>query len=154
MTIKITLKRAEILFDIHNQSHHECLNITDVEERYRKEAGSDKTEELNRFIAESVSELHAIFHRWIADDYEENMDDVPEDNPGDIVLELDMSARRTAGKAKSLTERMHSFIVNRTLGRYYSSVGLTDLAQLHTKESEDTAAYLERIIYQRNELIL
>lgn len=153
MTIEITLKRNEILFDIHNRSHHECLNIADVEERYRKEAGSDKAEELNRFIAESVSELRSLLYRWIADDYRQDADDVPEDK-SDIMFALSMSTRRAAGKAAALPEKMHDFIVNRTLGRFYASVGEADLSSLHAGISADAATHIEQVIYRRNEPII
>lgn len=149
MTASITLEREEILFDIMNRSHSECANITDVEARYRAEAGSDRTELLGRLLGEAVSELKTALSRWLTDEFSRTGNDIPES--GDIQLRMEMSQRRTDGKVPALKERAHAYLVERTLYRFYATAGQPELAAAYQRRSEDTIAAIERIMFSKKQ---
>lgn len=149
MTANITLKREEILFDIMNRSHSECANITDVEARYRAEAGSDRKELIGRLLGEATSELKSAISRWLTDEFSRTGNDIPED--GDVTLQMELSQRRIDGKVPALKEKAHAYLVERTLFRFYATAGQPELSTAYQRRSEDSIAAIERIMFSKKQ---
>jgi len=154
MTAKITLSSAELLFDIYNRSHAETASIADADIRYRAEARQDKEEILRRYIRESQAELGQTIGRYLKEDFTATATDALSPAQGDITIELSLTARRLENRIAQLTDRAHSFIVNRTLSKFYASAGQGDLAAVHTKQSADELVLIDRLIFTKTPPIL
>lgn len=133
----IRLQVTELLFDIRNKSYEECQSITDIDARYRTEAGTEKTDEIRRCLTEAVSRLHRIAYRWTAKFYKDEPTwddaDIPsEDYHQDYVFELDFTQREAEGKDKILADLFHEYVVEATLAKFYSSVNAGDLSNKHS----------------------
>ncbi len=144
--MRIVLDIEELLLDIRNKSHEECATlIADTEARYRAEAGNHKNLELFRDIAESGSSLSRLLFRYLADYYQDeasNNDTLPES----LVYELNISERRSSGKAQPLADAMHQYVVHYTLAKFYASVSQTELSNAHSLQTQGAASQIEDLL--------
>ncbi len=146
--MKIYLDVDELLFDMRNKSHQDTADISDVEARYRVEAGTHKTEELRRCLLEVSSTLTRRVSRYLVDYYRQLADNnlhLPET----LVYDFDFSERRMINKAQPLSDAMHAFIVHYALAKYYATVNHTELSNKHSTLTQDASAALDEIIYTK-----
>lgn len=147
--MNIGLLTNELLTDIRNKSHEECANtISDVEARYRTEAGNHKNEEVYRCMLEAASTLSHIVGRYLNDTAGFEADDSA-NIPDAFVYDLNFSERRMQGKAQAMADAMHSYIVHYTLSRYYITVAAPDLAKTHTELATAAATLVQRLMYTK-----
>ena len=146
--MKIFLNVDELLFDMRNKSHQETADITDVEERYRVEAGEHKVDELRRGISEVASILTRTVSRYLVDYYHQYADN---DSclPETLVYEFELSERRMINKAQPLSDAMHSFIVHYVLAKYYATVNRTELSNKHSQLTQEAALLIDEILYTK-----
>lgn len=144
----ISLKFRELLFDIRNKSHLETASITDAESRYLIEAGTEKTDEIIRDIVEAYSFLRSVFLRFLVPDCINSADNLPHDNEV-LVMDLDLSARRRTNRMQSLADMAHSYIVDRTLAKFYSSVSQPDLSAKHDKAAQSVLSDMQALLYSK-----
>lgn len=151
--MKIELSKSELLFDIHNKSHLDVSDITDAEARYRVEAGTEKTAEVERSLVTSLSMLHQIAGRYLVTDMTYTAgNDIG--LPSTIVLDFSFSERRLDGKAQALADAIHAYLVDNTLALFYNSVSdatlATKRAQLALTDSQlvQTLVYTKKPPYQ------
>ena len=142
--LTVTLFTDELLHDIHTRSHNECLAIADAQERYRVEAGTEKTDYLVREMMTVQSSLKRMMRRWLVDSSLSagNTLDMPESF--DFVL--NMTGRRADNKVQPLTDACHNYMVTYTMARYYASVGMKDLSNTYSLLTVDHAKEVEELI--------
>lgn len=126
----ITVYIDELLKDLHEQSRLECLAIQDIEQRYRVQTGTDKNAELTRMMMNAQSAVTRRLNKYLDRDYTDSANNDPS-LPESFTWDLEMSERRSSGKAQPLTDAIHDFIVNLTLARYYRNAGAADLSASH-----------------------
>lgn len=144
----IELKKNELLFDMRNKSHSESSVITDMESRYRSEAGTEKTEELERDLVTSLSQLSSSIGRYLKMDMTSDADNGP-GLPDFITLEFVMSERRLDGKVQALTDAIHAYLVENTLALFYASVDHKEFQAKHEKASAASLALVERLMFTK-----
>lgn len=143
--MKVILNVSELLFDIRNKSHEECASITDVETRYRAEAGNHKNEELFRSLVEVGTALARTCRKYLVDYYQEEADNSVS-LPESLVFEFDFSERRGEGKAQPLADAMHSYMVHYTLAKYYATVSQSELSNKHSLATNEAATAIRELI--------
>lgn len=134
--------------DLRNKSHYETAAITDVEARYRVEAGTEKTSEIQRCLGEAAGMLAHKCRRFL-DGYLVDAADDTLVTSGDLMYTFDFTERRGIGKAESLAEMMHAFIVHYALARFYASVSQGELSNKHSLLTNETATTLEELLYSK-----
>lgn len=144
----IDLYTEELMSILRATSHLEVSGITDIEERYRVEAGSEKQDMVYSCVDDAVSRLEGRCLRYLKDKYVTYSDNV-RDIPERYTFELAFSERRALGKSGPLKEAMSSFIVDYALSRFYSNVSQGDLAQKHALQAEGDAAMVEELLYTK-----
>lgn len=144
----ITLYSQEILNDLRSKSHYEVANITDVEARYRVEAGGEKMDEIVRCINEGVARLRHRCWRFLKDDWKETSDNVVT-LPDAFTIELVLTERRAVGKAEPLTEAMHTLVVEYALSKFYSDMAQQDLSNKHGLLAVDAGNRIEELLYSK-----
>lgn len=152
--MNIVLETEELLIDIRTKSHEECANtITEVEARYRTEAGNHKNEEIYRCLLESASALSRILARFLHSDNTWEADDTANITDG-FQYDFDVSERRMDGKSQALADAMHSYIVHDTLRRFYGTVSAADLATKHTALAQEAEAAIKEMMYSKKPPII
>lgn len=63
--------------------------------------------------------------------------------------ELRFSPRRAAGKAQSLADQMHAFLVEATLAKCYASMGLAEQAARHDAQAVSAAEVIRQLIHSK-----
>lgn len=144
----IELYSQEILKDLRSKSHYEVANITDVEARYRAEAGSEKMEEIVRCIGEGVARLSHRCWRYLREDFTDTVDNTSF-LPDLFSFDLVMSERRALGKAESLREAMHTFIVEYALSKFYSDMAQQDLSNKHSVQAIEAGNRIDDLLYKK-----
>lgn len=144
----ITLNMRELLFDIRNKSHLETASITDAESRYLIEAGTEKTDEILRDIMEAYSFLRSVFLRYLVPDCISSADNLPLDAT-ELVIDLDLSARRRTNRIQQFADMAHSYIVDRTLAKFYSNVSQPDLSAKHDKSAQSVLSDMQALLYSK-----
>lgn len=152
--MKILLQTTELLFDIRNKSHMECESITDVDARYRTEAGADKIDEVRRCLTEAVSRLYRLAYRWTRKFYqEETFDDadIPSENHHlHYIFELNLTQRQGEGKAKMLADLFHEYVVEATLAKFYGSVSAQELSNIHSTRALDAGERISELLNRKS----
>ncbi len=148
--MKIELSKKELLFDIMNKSHSEVSVITDAEARYKAEAGTEKADEIERDLITSMSLLYASIGRFLRSDLTtcaENGAGMPDT----LVYEFTFSERRLDGKMQPLTDAIHAFLVDSTLGLFYNSVSASDIAAKRAQMAINDLQLVERLVYSKKQ---
>ena len=146
--MRIEINKNELLFDIMNKSHGEVSVITDAEVRYKVEASTEKTDEIERDIITSMAMLHPYMERYLVSDHTgiaENGAGLPQT----IVYEFSFSERRLDGKMQTLTDAIHAYLVDCTLGLFYASVGHTEFQTKRSQMAVADAQLVERLVYTK-----
>lgn len=146
--MRIELNKSELLFDIRNKSHAETASITDAESRYRVEAGTEKTDELERNIITSLSMLFQISGRYLRTDmscFADNGAGLPDV----LVFDFSFTERRMDGKAQPLADAMHAFIVENSLALFYESVAQNEFQTKHSQAAAINSLLVEKLIFTK-----
>lgn len=144
----IEFSKNELLFDIKNKSHSEVSVIPDAEARYKIEAGGEKTDELERDLITATSMLNPHISRYLVSDFRCHADNGA-GLPEILIFEFSLSERRLDGKVQPLTDAIHAFLVDCTLGLFYGSVSNVELQKKRTEMAAVDAQIIERLIYTK-----
>ena len=147
--MRVVLDVAELLFDIRNKSHEECASITDVEARYRAEAGRHKDEELFRSLVEVNSSLTRLVRRYLKEFITTEADNNAA-IPDSFIYEFEISQRRSSNLTQPMADAMHSYLVHYTLAKFYATVSQTDLSNKHSTLTQAAATEVEELLYTKN----
>lgn len=153
--IEIRLQSTELLFDIRNKSHHECESITDIDARYRTEAGTEKTDELRRCLTEAVSRLERLAYRWtrkvyVTDPVYDDADIPSTDYEQCYVFEMEMTQRQGEGKEKMMADLFHEYVVEASLAKFYGSVSATELSNAHSVRALDADQRIRELLPRKS----
>lgn len=146
MTVNIITE--ELLQDIRMKSHLECETIPDVEERYKYEAGTEKRDEVSRSIIRAVATARGVLVRFLEPDFSDFASNLPE-IPEEFCFQFHISERRLAGRTQQIADRLHSYIVDLTLGYYYTSCNKLDFAKTHTDMAAGECMQIESLLYTK-----
>lgn len=144
----ISLKIQELLYDIRNKSHLETASVPDIESRYLIEAGTEKTDEIMRGITEAFSFLRPVFLRFLSPDCTYSAENLPP-AADELVIDLELSSRRRTNRVQELTDLAHSYIVDRTLAKFYSSVSQPELSTKHNNTAQSTLSDIQALLYSK-----
>ena len=151
--MRIILDIAELLLDIRNKSHEECASITDVEARFRAEAGNHKNLELFRTLLEVNSSLTRLVRRYLMEYIAIEANDNAE-LPESFVYEFEISQRRSDNLAQPLTDAMHSYLVHYTLAKFYATVSQTEFSNKHSTLTQSAATEVEELLFTKKPPIM
>lgn len=143
--MEIRLLKKELTFDVKNISHRECESITDTEERYKIEAGTEKKDIIEREMLLAIQDAEAMLIPYVKKSTIILADNQP-GFPDEIVIGLCMSERRAAGKLPVLAGHLHSYIVHTTLSRFYLEVSSAEFSQRHNAIAQFDAVSIERLV--------
>lgn len=138
----------EIINQVKLTSHNEVSAITDVDARYRAQAGSDKTEEINRCVQESLSRLSSRCSRFLLATHKADATNVMH-LPEYLDYELVLSERRERSKTDDLTNAMHHFCAEYTLAKFYSLVSQGELSNKHSLLAIDAGNEIDKMLYTK-----
>lgn len=147
-TITITIGRNSVLADMKVKSHAEVAAIANDKERYLAELGTEKEPEAHQCITDTFADVSSLMRRIVRgtivtsanDDYA---------GSGDLILNVEVTPRKAAGLADSLTDALHAYTVDAALARYYKAVSRLDFAQAHLNTLPADLATIDRLIYRR-----
>lgn len=151
--MKVTINSNCVLEDVKLKSHLEVENIQDVEIRDNARADLTKTDELERAYSGALADLTCLIARFL--ESSEAVSTAEEDNsPGilpDYVFSLSLSDRRGQGKTELIKDKMHSYLVNMAMSRFYVSVGQSNLAAARANLAASDGAVLVTALYSKRE---
>ena len=148
MTVTLTIARSSVLSDIRVKSHAEAAAISDAEERYIVEAGTEKLPEVHECITEAFAEASAILRPFLSGLATASASDSYR-STGDLTLTLDITARKAAGLAVPLTDAIHAYVVDCALARFYRAVGRPQMGDIHHNSLTDDRAAIDAIVLTR-----
>lgn len=149
--MKVTINTSELFFDIKNKSHHEVSSITDVDQRYVAEAGTENEHEIFRCIIEAEARVRLMCGRFLKRTTEttDKDSDLPEEVPASYEYEFTDNARRQDNRGKVIADGMHSAIVSMALSKFYVSVNQMELAKTHDGLATSGIQLLEKMLYEK-----
>lgn len=151
--MKVILNIEELLFDIRNKSHEECQSITDVEARFRSEAGNHKNEEIYRSLVEVNSSLTRMVRRYLMEFLPVEADDNAV-LPQSFVYDFEISQRRSDNLTQPLADAMHSYLVHYTLAKFYATVSQTEFSNKHSTLTQAAATEVEELLFTKKPPII
>ena len=146
MTLELSI--PVLLKDIKSKSYYDVQGITDVETRYRIQAGTEKEQEIYRTMVEVASTLSHRLRRFLAEYYQEEANNELS-VPDSFVYELEVSDRRADNLLQPLTDAAHSYVVHYTLSKFYATVSQGDLSNKHSAMTADAAKSIDEILYTK-----
>lgn len=146
--MRIELSKNELLFDIQNKSHSEVSVIADAEARYKVEAGTEKIAEIERDLITAMSTLYTQIGRYLRTNHAPYADNGA-GLPDTLIYDFIFSERRLDGKMQPLTDAIHAYLVDCTLGIFYSSVGHVEFQKKHAEQAATDARLVETLIYTK-----
>lgn len=144
----ITLYTKEIMDHLRSISHREVAAIDDPDARYRVEAGTEKTYEINRCVSEAISRLSTRCRRWLKSEYQHTAGDTIT-IPTQFDFNLVLSERRSSNNAEPLQSEMHTFAVEYALSKFYSIVNQGELSNKHSLLAIDAGNTIDQILYTK-----
>lgn len=148
--MRSVIEIREVLFDMKNKSHQEAALVADPEQRYLIEAGTEKDDELIRCIINSVSVVRARCSRFLAGCEPVDCDNMPGlDAESRVTFLFGYSARRSPSAAKTVTDRIHSFMVDYSLALFYEGTKQADSAAVRRAEADRAIAEIEYLLYDK-----
>lgn len=149
----ITLYTSELVDRIRRISHREASAISDIEERYRVEAGTEKLEDIHKCIGDAANRLRGHIARWLRYSREAEADNifiVPEGYRYDLAL----TERRVINKAEALTTALNTFVVEHSLMSYYAQVCQFELSDRHKATTAEVASDISALLYDKGRPVL
>lgn len=149
MTITIDVK--ELFFDIRNKSHYEVSSISDTNQRYISEAGTEKTQEIYRCIIEAEARVRLMCSRFLTPATKNYGADnkLPSDIPESFTYTFKVNKRRQEHRGKAIADNLHEAIVNMALSRFYITVNQAGLAETHDKLAGRSISLLDRMLFEK-----
>ena len=148
MTVTLTIGRSSVLSDLRVKSHAEAAAISDAEERYIVEAGTEKLPEIHECITEAFAEASAILRPFLSGTASASANDTYR-STGDLSLSLDVTTRKASGLAQPLTDAVHAYVVDCALARFYRAVGRPQMGEIHHNSLADDRAAIDALILTR-----
>lgn len=145
---KITITFNEILFDLQNKNREEVRSISDSQARYFAEAGSEKSYELTRSINEAFSQVSSMYLRFVKNATQLEATDVL-NGAEDLMIEFEISERRSKGKIQPITDTLHSLIVNHALTKFYNDIQQPELAAKRAQQTAEDAKLLNKLLFEK-----
>lgn len=149
MTITITTQN--VLEDMRLKSHFEVENIEDVDIRDNARADLLKTDELERAFKGALADLTNLLARFLTDETVVSTATVG-NAPGvedSYAYVFTGGERRFGGKVQLMADKMHSYMVNMALSRFYISVGQANLSSARANLAASDGAALVTAIYSK-----
>lgn len=141
----VTITIDNVLKDMRIKSSIEAARIADPDLRYAVEMGTDKDNEVRQCLQEAHASLVGRVRRFLAES--------PDAAGSDDLLrgesyeyKFDITSRRSSNIGVPLADGIHSYLVSRTMQKYYLSTGQTEQAAARGAEAERSAAEVERIL--------
>ena len=138
----IIIAKTELSFQMRYRSHLEVASISSEEERYKVEAGSEKTEAINTYLAEADGSLRNLLRRFLTANTAQD---------SDYTYHLDFSDRRAVNKVPALTESMKSYLIETALTAFYRTVAQVNLSQVHEAKAKADESNIINIINYKSE---
>ena len=150
MTITITIGRSSVLSDIRVKSHAEAAAISNAEERYIVEAGTEKLPEVHQCINDAFSEVHAIVRQFVTGASTASANDAYRSS-GDLVLALDIPSRKSVAIATPLTDAIHKYVVDSAMSKFYRAVSRPAMGDAHAQSLASDRANIDILLYTKQE---
>ena len=150
MTITITLGRSNVIDDMRVKSHFEAAAISDAEERYIVEAGSEKASELNQSVTDAFAEVSSIVRQFITGEATASANDSYR-AAGDLVLVLEVPARKSTALAVPLADALHKYAVDSALVKFYHAVSRPNFGDMHERELVTDKANIDILLFTKQE---
>lgn len=150
MTISITIQRSSVVSDLRSRSHAEAAAISDAEERYIVEAGTEKMEIINQCVTDAFAEVSALLRQFLTGESTASANDSYQSS-GDLALSVDVSSRRSSGLARPLTDAVHKYAVNSAMAKFYNSVSRPEMSAIHEKYLQADIANINSLLYFKHE---
>ena len=153
--MEIRISSKEILFNIKNKSHQEvAVLLPDPEQRYTQEASSEKEEDIKRCILEAYSEAVGILSRFEYNICPRQEASAGAPNTGIVLPEyfmffIESSERRIVSEEQALADLLLSYMTNRSLSRFYTNAGRSDLAAKDEANAATDKDSIVKIIYRK-----
>jgi len=125
--VTIQISTAEILDDMIQKSRLDTATLDTAEQRYKFQVGAEKADEVYKCIQQSASSISRLLQRWLytgSESLGQNIFGLPET----LEFRFNFSERREQGKASLLADKIHEYIVELSLARFYATVGASDLS--------------------------
>ena len=151
--ITITIKTASLLSDIRIKSQMNTERIKDAEERYAVRAAEDNNAEVMEGLQEQWRSLLALCRRFLDSTNDTAGNDTFSTSTTDKTLSFDVTARRTSNIADALAQAIHTYLVNGTLRRFYTSAVMPDLVTLYGAAENASRDEIVNLLYRKLEPI-
>lgn len=141
----VTITIDNVLKDIRIKSGIESSRISDPDLRYAVEIGTDKMDEVKQSLQEANASLVGRVRQFLSD----SADTAASDDLASVtsyVYSFDITSRRSSNIGAPLANVIHSYLVNRTMQKYYMTSGQPDQAAVRGAEADRSAAEIERIL--------
>lgn len=126
--------------------------IDDISGQFMVECGSEKPLPpkglLIQFLNESYARLKSLLSRYMVTSDEREVSDGNLSN-GCYGFELMISSRRAKGKATSIADVLHSYMVNASLAKIYSVSNLTELSNKRTLLQNNDVIALQELLHTK-----
>lgn len=144
----ITISYSEVLFDLRNKNKEEVRFIQEPQARYLAEARTDKSDEVSRCIKEAFSQVASLYVRFVKNDFDADAtDDLG--SIEDLSLVLELSERRSYGKAQVIADTIHSLVVNHALSKFYNTIQQPDLAAKRAALAMEDTKLLNKLFFEK-----
>ena len=150
MTITITIGRSSVLSDIRVKSHAEAASISDAEERYIVEAGTEKLPEVHQCITDAFAEVSAFVRPFITGSASATANDAYRSS-GDLALALDIPTRKSIALATPLADAIHKYVVDSAMNKFYRAVSRPAMGEPHAQSLASDKANIDVLLYTKQE---
>ena len=150
MTITITIGRSSVLSDIRVKSHAEAASISDAEERYIVEAGTEKLPEVHQCITDAFAEVSAFVRPFITGSASATANDAYRSS-GDLALALDIPTRKSVALATPLADAIHKYVVDSAMNKFYRAVSRPAMGEPHAQSLASDKANIDVLLYTKQE---
>ena len=149
--ITITIKTASLISDIKVKSHMNTARIKDPEDRYAVRAAEENEGEVLESLQEAWRMLKGICRPFLDVTADSTGNDVFDTSTTDKSLVFDVTVRRTSNIAEALSQAIHTFLVNGTLRRFYTTAAMADLASLYASGETASRDEIVNLLYRKME---
>lgn len=150
MTLNITIGRDSVIADLLVKSHLESASISNAEERYIVQAGTEKIQEIHQCVTDAFSEASAILREFVTGSATLLMNDDYR-SAGDLALALEVSERRAVGLATPLTDAIHKYVVDSAMAKFYRAVSRPEMAERHSASLPADRSNIDVLLYVKQE---
>ena len=155
--MKITIGIKDLIFAIRDTSHNEVATISDVQARYKAEAGLEKIELIKQCILEAYASVTSVCYRFLSgedtdnfnpavQDTSETIDGVTNIGIPDFSFNIVGGTRRLGDKGPALGNKIREALKDYALSSFYTSVSQEKLSSEHTKRAVADLRELESML--------